>query len=82
MLGVFSMAAEGLHAQDSPQSQGQTPPVLADDPASPPVNDPEAMLPHFKNTRYWLSGQMNFIFQAHPDFHAAYSGQKQPRPTL
>ena len=36
--------------------------------------DPEAMLPHFRDTRFWLSGQMNFIFQAHPGFHAEYSG--------
>jgi len=34
----------------------------------------ESMLPHFKSTRFWLSGQANFIFQAHPDFHAPYSG--------
>src|SRR6267378_4536552 len=80
MLGTFSMAAAGLRAQDSPPTQGQTPPTLADDPTSLPANDPEAMLPHFKDTRYWLSGQMNFIFQAHPDFHAAYSGQNSLSP--
>ena len=32
------------------------------------------MFPHFENTRYWLSGQANFIFQAHPPFHSPYSG--------
>jgi len=32
------------------------------------------MFPHLSNTRYWLSGQANFIFQAHPDFQAKYSG--------
>ena len=32
------------------------------------------MLPHSKNTRFWLSGQANFIFQTHPTFHALYSG--------
>ena len=32
------------------------------------------MLPHLRDTRFWLSGQANFIFQAHPDFHAPYSG--------
>ncbi len=32
------------------------------------------MLPHFKSTRFWLSGQTNFIFQALPEFHADYSG--------
>ncbi|HYL63815.1 MAG TPA: carbohydrate porin [Candidatus Methylomirabilis sp.] len=32
------------------------------------------MLPHLSDTRYWLSGQTNFIFQTHPPFHADYSG--------
>ncbi|HLZ40927.1 MAG TPA: carbohydrate porin [Candidatus Sulfotelmatobacter sp.] len=34
----------------------------------------EAMFPHFSSTRFWLSGQANFIFQTHPEFHALYSG--------
>lgn len=42
--------------------------------------DPEAMFPHFKSSRFWLSGQANFIFQTHPDFHAAYSGPHSLRP--
>jgi high affinity Mn2+ porin len=42
--------------------------------------DPETMLPHFSDTRFWLSGQANFIFQAHPDFHAAYSGKNSLSP--
>src|ERR1700678_2453888 len=42
--------------------------------------DPEAMLPHFKSTRFWLSGQTNFIFQAHPDSHADYSGRHSLSP--
>jgi high affinity Mn2+ porin len=41
---------------------------------SDPNPDPEAMFPHFKNTRFWLSGQANFIFQALPPFHADFSG--------
>ena len=32
------------------------------------------MFPHFQSTRFWLSGQANFIFQSHPDFHSPYSG--------
>jgi hypothetical protein len=32
------------------------------------------MFPHFKNSRFWLSGQANFIFQTHPPFPAPYSG--------
>jgi len=81
MLGAFSIAADGLRAQDTPQVQAQTPPPPADEPSSPSGNaDPEAMLPHFKDTRFWLSGQVNFIFQTHPDFHAAYSGPNSLSP--
>jgi high affinity Mn2+ porin len=49
----------------------------ADDPAA---DAPEAMLPHFKDTRFWLAGQANVIFQAHPPFHAPYSGKNSLRP--
>jgi high affinity Mn2+ porin len=44
-------------------------------PADPSADDsPETTLPHFKDTRFWVSGQANFIFQTHPPFPAAYSG--------
>ncbi len=42
--------------------------------------DSESMFPHFKSTRYWLSGQANFVFQTHPDFHADYSGPHSLSP--
>jgi high affinity Mn2+ porin len=35
---------------------------------------PETVFPHSKTARWWVSGQVNIIFQAHPDFHALYSG--------
>lgn len=38
------------------------------------------MFPHFKDSRFWLSGQANFIFQAHPSFHADYSGAHSLSP--
>ena len=38
------------------------------------------MFPHFKSTRFWLSGQANFIFQTHPEFHADYSGPHSLSP--
>jgi len=38
------------------------------------------MFPHFKDTRFWLSGQANFIFQTHPDFPALYSGSHSLSP--
>ena len=62
-----------------------TPSASADVPASEPDNaaaiaDPESMLRHFKDTRFWLSGQINFIFQTHPDFHSDYSGPNSLSP--
>ena len=38
------------------------------------------MFPHFKDARFWLSGQANFIFQTHPPFYAAYSGAHSLSP--
>jgi high affinity Mn2+ porin len=76
MLWAFSVAMAKAQTQDSPPAQASAPPSPADDPASPPADgDPESMVPHLKDTRFWLSGQTNFIFQTHPDFHAAYSGK-------
>jgi high affinity Mn2+ porin len=58
-----------------------TPTAKAGDPGGMPGNaDSEVMFPHFKNTRFWLSGQMNFIFQTHPDFHAVYNGPNSLSP--
>ncbi|HXP23403.1 MAG TPA: hypothetical protein VN807_04655, partial [Candidatus Sulfotelmatobacter sp.] len=38
------------------------------------------MFPRIRNTRFWLSGQANFIFQTHPPFHAPYSGKNSLSP--
>jgi len=38
------------------------------------------MFARLRDTRLWLSGQTNFIFQTHPPFHAAYSGQNSLSP--
>ena len=54
--------------------QGNSAPSDAD-PAIVPTANPESVFPHPTNTRFWLSGQANFIFQAHPEFSALYSGQ-------
>jgi hypothetical protein len=35
---------------------------------------PTTMVPHFPEGRFWISGQNNAIFQAHPPFDAKYSG--------
>ena len=56
----------------------QTNTPSAADPA--PDEGTEAMFPHFKDSRFWLSGQANFIFQTHPPFHADYSGTNSLSP--
>jgi high affinity Mn2+ porin len=74
-----------LFAQQTDPATQQNPPsadasALAN-PSDPSSDDStESMLPHFKSTRFWLSGQANFIFQTHPDFYAAYSGPHSLSP--
>ena len=59
----------------SPLGAAQADPASASDPPGPPADDTtESMLPHLKSTRFWLTGQANWVFQTHPDFHAPYSG--------
>src|SRR5215468_11726942 len=74
MLLVFALAATApasCQQTSPPQPSAST----AADPATPPdTNNTESLFPRFKNSRFWLTGQANFIFQTHPDFHAPYSG--------
>ncbi len=35
---------------------------------------PTTVFPHSPSARWWISGQVNIVFQAHPDFRALYSG--------
>lgn len=52
-------------------------PLLAqEDGTHSSADDPEnvSIFPHSEDSRIWLSGQANFIFQAHPSFPAKYSG--------
>jgi high affinity Mn2+ porin len=81
-LGAPSSWAQSQAASSSTQTAAPAPPDVSD-PASPPsdaIADTETMFPHFKSTRFWLSGQANFIFQTHPPFHADYSGPHSLRP--
>ena len=67
-------------AQAPGDAPAQTAAQSNPEPAESDSADPEAMLPHLKDTRFWLSGQANFVFQAHPDFPAAYSGPHSLSP--
>jgi hypothetical protein len=75
MLAVALGVIPAFAQQTEPQSPQQPVGAPATDPRDPPDEiSTESMFPHFRDTRFWLSGQANFIFQTHPDFHAPYSG--------
>jgi high affinity Mn2+ porin len=91
LLALFSASALALAlampalAQQSdtsavPSAQQAAAPIAPNSPDPPSDGTTESMLPHLKNTRFWLSGQANFIFQTHPDFHAPYSGTHSLSP--
>jgi high affinity Mn2+ porin len=72
-------AAIPVRAQQSePPTTLQAAPSLTVDP--PADDSTESLFHHFKNSRFWLSGQANFIFQTHPDFPAKYSGEHSLSP--
>jgi high affinity Mn2+ porin len=83
-LGLFvpKVYAQSQTTSESTQTAASSTPSPEDSPgaSSDAIADPESMLPHFKSTRFWLSGQANFIFQTHPDFHADYSGPHSLSP--
>lgn len=45
-----------------------------------PDQGPTTLFPHSETSRWWISGQANVIFQAHPGFHAEYSGPNSLDP--
>jgi len=70
----------GLHAT----AQTQTAEKIESfkDTSAPAVDEsPDSMLPHFGDERpFYVSGQINAIFQTHPAFHADYSGRNSFGP--
>ncbi len=54
--------------------------MLAPAQQSPDEQAPTTLFPHPTESRFWISGQINLIFQAHPDFRARYSGMNSLTP--
>jgi hypothetical protein len=48
-------------------------------PAEKPSEEPATIFPHSSTSPWWISGQINIVFQAHPGFHALYSGPNSLR---
>ena len=71
---VCPVVAQSSEQSESAPQQTQQPGTESNS------NDPPAMFSHLADSRYWLSGQANFIFQTHPPFHAPYSGPNSLDP--
>src|ERR1700716_4100194 len=41
---------------------------------SPQADDAPTMFPHTEDSRFYIAGQANIIFQAHGPFHSPYEG--------
>jgi len=63
-----------------PEPKGSRNPAPEDSDRPDSSSDPESIFPRLTDTRYWISGQTNFIFQTHPPFHALYSGPNSLSP--
>ncbi len=81
-LIVAPIPSGAQQSDPQPPVQASPPPAAdADTTPNPPSDDgAESMFPYLKDKRFWLSGQANFIFQTHPDFHAPYSGTHSLSP--
>jgi hypothetical protein len=75
--------SQPLPDNPNPQTQEKSPnrhvPTPQTDAASTPASSHEVqpvttMFPHPDSTWWWISGQANIIFQAHPGFHSEYQG--------
>ena len=80
VLALAAGCAAPVSAQQAPKPS--PPSSSASDPVDPAAADDstESTFPHLKDTRFWLTGQANFIFQTHPDFPAPYSGPHSLSP--
>src|ERR1022692_3824017 len=62
-LALTALVVSGF-AQDVPTGDAQ-----------PPTPDPKAtFFDHSQTSKWWFSGQANFVFQGHGDFYALYRG--------
>jgi high affinity Mn2+ porin len=78
MLGVWLGAPGFVYGQDS--TQKQSPPNSPAAPEASTQEVPATLFPHSESSRYWISGQANFISQWHPTFRSPYQGPNSLSP--
>ena len=72
-LIVFFVGSHPARSQDQPVEKPR-PQDTATSPEDSASSGIPTLFPHSESSRFWISGQANFVLQAHPDFPAAYSG--------
>jgi hypothetical protein len=84
-LGVSFGSPHPARGQE--QAQDQLPAPLPAPPAPTPSpqqaaeqDDPATLFPHSESSRFWISGQANFISQYHPTFRSPYQGPNSLSP--
>jgi high affinity Mn2+ porin len=77
--GLLLAAPPSARAQDALPDQGPTQPARAPGDASS-SDDPATLFPHSESSRFWISGQANFISQWHPAFRSPYQGPNSLSP--
>ncbi len=70
LLSCVLMLASGEAVRGQTQTGTEAPSTGASETSEPAVT----FFRHADQNRWWVSGQMNYIFQAHGDFPAKYSG--------
>jgi len=74
-------AKEQSSEQPSARPAGQSSVSASSDPQDTAAKeDPATLFPHSESSRFWISGQANFISQWHPAFHSAYQGLNSLSP--
>ena len=61
------------------QSPGSSPAGVSPEEREQTPEAPVTIFPHSEKAPYWVSGQANIIFQAHPAFHSPYEGTNSLR---
>ncbi len=76
LLPMTLLCCGCIVAQSSLQDAKDTTTVQpqAADAAAPETSVPVTLFPHPDTAHYFIAGQANIVFQAHPGFHSPYSG--------
>src|SRR5690349_14228506 len=74
LAGAVLFFSPSVPAQDCNSSNAGAPNSDSAQTEPLPTKDPQTIFPHSDTSRWWLSGQINIIGQAHGDFRALYSG--------